>query len=139
MDVATQVVFVQMPVLLVVGVAVASLAWWYHEGAVRQLLDGRRSSALKALGMVALVAAWLVVTAVSWWCLFLGAYLAVLVMYVLFGVVGGWVTLAASALLFTAAPFVWGVILFGLARREFPSASRSQHIAPPQRARALPG
>ena len=139
MDVATQVVFIEMPVLFVIGVAAASLAWWYQEGAIRGLVKGTPSEGLKAICTIALAGLWLLVTVVTWWCLFLGAYLAVLSMYILFGAAGGWLALIASALVFAAVPVVWGVILFALARREFRSATPRHHIVAPHGARAIPG
>ena len=138
MDAATQVVFIQMPLLLVVGVAAAALAWWYHEGAISRLLAGRLSAGMRAGFIVALVALWAVVTVVSWWCLFLGAYLALFAAYVLFGVIGGWVALIASVLAMASVPLVWGVILFGLARREFRYVSGTPHVRPTHRVRAVP-
>ncbi len=138
MDAATQVVFIQMPLLLVVGVAAATLAWWYHEGAIGRLLDGRLSAGLRVGFIVALVVLWAVVTIVSWWCLFLGAYLALFAAYVLFGVVGGWVALIASALVMASVPLVWGVILFGLARRELRYVSATRHMPTTHHIRAVP-
>ncbi len=66
-------------------------------------------------------------------------YLAVFSMYVLFGVVAAWAVLIGAGALFLSAPVVWGVILFGLARREFryASVSSSMRVLPP--VRALPG
>jgi hypothetical protein len=138
MDAATQVVFIQLPLLVVVSAAAASLVWWYHEGALGRHLEGRFASTLKMLCLGALAATWVVLTVVSWWCLFLGVYLTTFAMYVLFGDAGGWVALVAAVLLLAAVPLVWGAILFGLARREFRYASttRSMRAMPP--ARMLP-
>jgi hypothetical protein len=139
MDAATQVVFIQLPLLVVVGAAAASLVWWYHEGALGRHLEGRLSSGLKMLCLVALAAAWVVLTVVSWWCLFLGVYLTTFAMYVLFGSIGGWVALIGAALLLASVPLVWGVVLFGLARREFRYASTTQSVRALPPVRALPG
>lgn len=139
MDAATQVVFIQLPLLVMVGAVAASLVWWYHEGALGRHLEGRRSSSLKILCLVALAAAWVVLTVVSWWCLFLGVYLTTFAMYALFGAVGGWVALVGAALLLASVPLVWGVILFGLARREFRYASTSPSVRALPPVRALPG
>ena len=91
------------------------------------------------LCLVALAAAWVVLTVVSWWCLFLGVYLTTFAMYVLFGAVGGWVALIGAALLLASVPLVWGVILFGLARREFRYASTTQSVRALPPVRAMPG
>jgi len=139
MDIVTQILFIEIPVLLVVGMATASLAWWHHEGAIHQIVEESRVAGIKTLCVVALVGVWLTATALSWWCLFLPAYLALLSMYVLFGNVGGWVALAAIMLVSAAVPIAWGGILFGLARREFRSASGSPRVAVTSRMRVLPG
>ena len=138
MDAATQLVFIQMPLLLVVSVAAASLAWWYHEGAIGRLFEGRLSGGLRVAFIVGMFALWAVVTVVSWWCLFLGAYLSLFAAYVLFGVVGGWVALIAAVLVLACVPLVWGVVLFGLARREFRYVSATRRVPATQRVRAVP-
>ena len=138
MDAATQVVFIQMPLLLVMGAAAAALGWWYHEGVIGRLLEGRLSAGLRAGFLAGLVALWAVVTVASWWCVFLGAYLALFAAYVVFGVVGGWVALIVSALAMLSVPVVWGVILFGLARREFRYVSGTPHVRPTHHVRAVP-
>jgi hypothetical protein len=139
MDILTQVFFFEIPVLLVVGMATASLAWWYHEGAIRQVVERRRIAGLKTLCAGVLVGAWLAATTLSWLCLLPTAYFALLSMYVLFGAAGGWVALIAVALVSAAVPIAWGGILFGLARREFRSASGSPRVAATPRMRVLPG
>ena len=138
MDAATQVVFIQMPLLLVVGVAAASLAWWYHEGAISRLLAGRLASGLRIAFVVGTIALWAVITIVSWWVLFLGAYLSLFAAYIVFGVIGGWVALVAGVLVLASVPVVWGVILFGLARRELRYVSSSERVRAAQRVRAVP-
>lgn len=138
MDAATQVVFIQMPLLLVVGVAAAALAWWYHEGAIGRMLDGKLSLGLRAGFFASLVVVWAAVTVASLWCVFLGAYLSLFAAYVVFGVPGGWVALITSALVMTSVPVVWGVILFGLARRELRHVSASPHMPAAHRVRAVP-
>lgn len=138
MDAATQVVFIQMPLLLVVGVAATALAWWYHEGAIGRLLEGRLSAGLRAGFIAGLVALWLSVTIASWWCVFLGAYLALFAAYVVFGVAGGWVALIASALVMASVPLVWGLILFGLARRELRHVPNTPNVSAAHHVRAVP-
>jgi len=139
MDVVTQVFLIEIPALLVVAVAAASVAWWYHEGIIRQVVEGSRVAWLKTLCAAALVGVWLAATILSWWCLFMPAYFALLSMYVLFGTAGGWVALTVVTLVSAAVPIAWGGILFGLARREFRSASGSPRVAATPRMRALPG
>lgn len=137
MDAATQVVFIQMPLLLVVAVAAAALAWWYHEGAIGRLIEGRLSVGLRAGFITGLVVVWAAVTIASWWCVFLGAYLALFGAYVVFGVPGGWVALIASGLAMVSVPVVWGVILFGLARRELRYVRPAAPMAATHRVRAV--
>jgi len=138
MDAATQVVFIQMPLLLVVAVAAGALAWWYHEGVVGRLLEGRLSVGSRAMFIGALVVVWAAVTIASWWCVFLGAYLSLFAAYVVFGVPGGWVALVASALAMVSVPVIWGVILFGLARRELRHVAPTPKMPATRHVRALP-
>lgn len=139
MDALNGIVFVQLPLFLLVGAVVTSLVWWQHEGALCRRVGGSLSSGLKVLCVAVLAGVWGLLTLVCWWCLVLAAYLAVFSMYVLFGVVAAWAALIGAGVLFLSAPVVWGVILFGLARREFryASAGSSMRAAPP--VRALPG
>jgi hypothetical protein len=130
MDVSSGFIFIQLPPLLVIGATAASLVWWYREGALYRLVGGGLSSAAKVLCVLALAGVWLLLTLMSWWCLLWWAYLTVLAMYVLFGAAGGWAGLVGVGTLLVSAPVVWGVILFGLARREFRYAS----ARPPVRA-----
>ncbi len=138
MNAATQVVFIQMPLLLVVGVAAATLAWWHHEGAIGRLLEGRLSAGLRAGFIASLVAVWAAVTVASMWCVFLGAYLALFAAYVVFGVIGGWVALIGGALVMLSVPVVWGAILVGLARRELRHTPATPHMPAAHHARAVP-
>jgi hypothetical protein len=138
MDAATQVVFIQMPLLLVVAVAGGALAWRYHEGVVARLLEGRLSIGSRAMFIAAIVVVWAAVTIASWWCVFLGAYLSLFAAYVVFGVPGGWVALVASALAMVSVPVIWGVILFGLARRELRHVTPAPKMPAARHVRAVP-
>ena len=138
MNAATQVVFIQMPLLLVVGVAAGALAWQRHDGAIGRLLEGRLSVGLRAGFVAGLVAVWAAVTVASWWCVFLGAYLSLFAAYAVFGVIGGWVALVAGALVMASVPAVWGVVLFGLARRELRHAPAGPQMPAAHHVRAVP-
>lgn len=138
MDAATQVVFIQMPLLLVVAVAATALAWWYHEGAIGRLIEGRLSAGLRVGFLAGLVVLWAAVTIASWWCVFLGAYLALFAAYAVFGVIGGWVALIASVLAMVSVPVVWGIILFGLARRELRHVPATPQMPAAHHVRAVP-
>jgi hypothetical protein len=139
MDAMNGIVLIQMPLFLLVGAAATSLVWWQHEGALCRSVGGSLSSGLKVLCVVALAFAWVLLTLTCWWCLLLAAYLTVFSMYVLFGVVAAWAALIGAGVLFLSAPVFWGVIVFGLARREFryASATSSMRALPP--VGALPG
>ncbi len=139
MDALNGIVFIQMPLFLLVGAVATSLVWWQNEGALCRCVGGSLSSGLKVLCVAALAGAWVLLTLTCWWCLALAAYLAVFSMYVLFGVGAAWAALIGAGVLFVSAPVFWGVIVFGLARREFryASASSSMRALPP--VGALPG
>ena len=138
MDTLVETIFMQLPALLVVGATVTALAWWQHEGALFRMFGSRPGSVLRVLAVVALAALWLLLTLVSWWWLLAWAYLTVVSMYFLLGVVGGWAAFAVAGALFVGAPLFWGAILFGLARREFHYASTRPRVRPLTHARALP-
>ena len=139
MDASVGIVFMQLPPLLVIGAAAATLVWWQHEGALSRLVGIRLSSGLRVLCVLALVGVWLGLTLVSWWCLFFWAYLTVLAAYVLFGVVASWAALIGAGAVILSVPFVWGMVLFALARREFHYASTRPPVPAFPRVRALHG
>jgi hypothetical protein len=138
MDALNGIVFIQLPLFLLVGAVATSLVWWQHEGALCRRVGGTLSSGLKVVCVAALAGVWALLTLICWWCLFLATYLAVFSMYALFGVVAAWAALIGAGALFLIAPVVWGVILVGLARREFRYASVSSSMRVLPSVRAMP-
>jgi len=133
MDASIEFIFMQLPLLIVIGAAVTSVAWWQHDGAVTRRFGGRVSTPAKVLCITALAGIWIVLTVISWWWLLLPAYLTTVGMYAVFGVIAGWASLVCYGLLFVSTPVVWGAILLALARREF------RHVSPPASIRTWQG
>ena len=133
MATSMEFIFIQLPLLIVIGAAVTSVAWWRNEGAVSRRLGDRVSTPAKVLCITALAGIWMVLTVISWWWLLLPAYLTTVGMYALFGVIAGWAALVCYGVLFVSTPVVWGAVLFGLARREF------RHVSPPASIRTWHG
>lgn len=122
MDAASGFLLILLPLLLVGEAIAGTLVWQQNPGVLHRLAGGRLAGCLlrrKPLGIAALVAAWLLLTVTSLWCLFLGAFIAVYVLYFSLGAVGAWAGLIAAGVLMVCTPFAWGRILLSLAKREF--------------------
>ncbi len=101
-----------LPFLVLGQGALVLIVWRASGGRFRSplfVLPPRPRDRLPALFLLAV--GWLAITAVTLWCAYLTAFLAVHLVLFWFGVFAAWVAFAAAVPLLAAVPLGWGWLL----------------------------
>lgn len=119
MDGMNEIVAVVLPLtLLTIGIVAVALQR-QHGGILTGLTGGRHGAGLRPtrLNVLALIAAWLGLTVVSMWCVFLASYIAVHALLFLLGRAAAIVGLVLAGVFLVSIPAIWGWAIFGSAER----------------------